>query len=144
MPPYIYKNGFHKEFLVAVRVAHCIGRLSPREASVGLTLAFTDAGLAITAWFGPCSKFLMAEWRDNVDVGIAELVDADLTIEMNEAVLSLLDLYEHGVLPALDPPGGELEDKYVQRLRERGERVIAREGVEDAEEQPEEEEEEEE
>ena len=86
----------------------------------------------------------MAEWRDNVDVGIAELVDADLTIEMNEAVLSLLDLYEHGVLPALDPPGGELEDKYVQRLRERGERVIAREGVEDAEEQPEEEEEEEE
>lgn len=51
---------------------------------------------------------------------------------MNEAVLSLLDLYEHGVLPALDPSGGELEDKYVKRLRERAESIIAREGVEDA------------
>ena len=75
----------------------------------------------------------MAEWRDNVDVGIAELVDADLTIEMNEAVLSLLDLYEHGVLPALDPAGGALEDKYVKRLRERAERVIAREEDDDEE-----------
>ncbi|CAH0373303.1 unnamed protein product [Pelagomonas calceolata] len=53
---------------------------------------------------------VLAEWRGTVAEGVAELVDANLTIEMNEAVLSLLDLYERGELPALDPPGGELED----------------------------------
>ena len=41
----------------------------------------------------------------------------------------LAHLGVHGDLPALDPPGGALEAKYVKRLRERAERVIAREGA---------------
>ena len=106
-----------------------LGAAEGTSKNDGTSMAYDHALELSTDGF----RTVLAEWRGKVAEGIAELVDADLTIEMYEAVLSLLDLYEHGVLPALDPSGGELEDKYVQRLRERAERVIAREGVEDAE-----------
>ena len=51
----MYKNGFHKSTISIADALLIVLRDSALgKQALGLTLAFTDAGLAITEWFGPC------------------------------------------------------------------------------------------
>ena len=60
----MYKNGFHpSNFCIADALLIVLRRLSPREASVGLTVAFAGRRTCNHCLIWPLQKFLREAWR---------------------------------------------------------------------------------